>query len=86
MYFECLMFTDGGTGYLRLYNETDSTEFTGSELTTTTVGESNAVLVRSSKLTKPTGAKTIKVQGKRVGGSGNVNCMVARVVMKIEVS
>lgn len=84
LYFECLMFTDAGTGYLRLYNDTDSTAFASSELSTTAVGESNAVLLRSGELTKPTGIKTIRIQGKQTGGAGkDVNCMIGRMVFKI---
>lgn len=84
LYFECMMFTDAGTGYLRLYNSTDGTDFAGSELSTTAVGQANAVLLRSSQLTKPTGTKTLKIQGRQTGGgANNVNCMIGRVIFRI---
>ena len=44
--------TDGGTGYVELYNKTDSTSVSGSEVTSTTDGWSR---VRSSSITLTTG-------------------------------
>lgn len=84
-YFESTYFTDAGTGYVRLFNVTDNVAVTGTEFSTTNVGEANAVYTRSSVLTKPTGTKVFKVQVKIVGGDGvseNVNSMKSRMVFR----
>lgn len=84
MYFECLMFTDSGTGFLRLHNNTDNVLFTNSELSTSAIGESNAVLLRSPELVKPTGTKVLQIQGRKTGSTANnVNCMIGRVIFRV---
>ncbi len=84
-YFESTYFTDAGTGYVQLFNVTDNVAVTGTEFSTTSVGEANAVYTRSSALTKPTGTKAFRVQVKIVGGNGtteNVNSMKSRMVFR----
>lgn len=84
-YFESVIFTDAGTGYVRLYNVTDGAEVTGTEFSTTAVGEANAEYYRSSVLTKPTGTKVFRVQVKIVGGNGTtqyINAMKSNMVFR----
>jgi len=84
-YFESVIFTDAGTGYVRLYNVTDGAEVTGTEFSTTAVGEANAEYYRSSVLTKPTGTKVFRVQVKIVGGNGTtqyINSMKSNMVFR----
>lgn len=84
-YFESVIFTDAGTGYVQLYNITDSAAVAGTEFSTTAVGEANAEYYRSGILTKPTGTKVFKVQVKIVGGNGTtqyVNAMKSNMVFR----
>jgi hypothetical protein len=84
-YFESTIFTDAGTGYVQLYNVTDGAAVSGSEFTTTAIGEANAEYYRSAALTKPTGTKVFKVQVKIVGGNGTtqyINAMKSNMVFR----
>ena len=84
-YFESVIFTDAGTGYVQLYNVTDGAAVSGTEFTTTAVGEANAEYYRSSALTKPTGVKAFRVQVKIVGGNGTtqyINAIKSNMVFR----
>lgn len=86
-YWETTIFTDAGTGYVRLYNVTDGEAVSGTEFSTTSTGEDNAEYYRSSQLTKPRGTKTFRVQVRIDGGNGTsqyVNCMKSSMIFKIE--
>lgn len=85
-YWELIGFTDAGTGSFRLYNVTDSEVVSGTEFSTTAVGEANAVYNRSDILTKYKGTKEFVAQIKIDGGNGTtefVNCMMSRMVFRI---
>ena len=61
VYFEATMMTDAGTGYARLYNNTDGAEVANSEITTTST---SMVRVRSSALTLSSGKEyTMQLKG-----------------------
>lgn len=87
-YWENIIFTDAGTGYVRLFNVTDNEAVPGTEFSTTTTGEANAEYNRTDPLTKYKGTKQFKTQVKISGGGGSgsnqfVNCMRARMVFRI---
>lgn len=85
-YWENFIFTDIGTGYVRLFNVTDNEAVPGSETTTTAIGEANAEYSRTDILTKYDGVKEFVVQVKIIGGNGTseyVNCMKSRMVFRI---
>lgn len=84
-YFEVVGFTDGGTAYYRLWNQTDGEVVPGSEITTTATSSASPGFVRSSLLDKYDTTKVIRVQVKRVGGSGYANVVMARMIFKIEI-
>lgn len=87
-YWEVIGFADGtANAVYRLYNDTDGTEVSSSEMTATAHSSTNPNILRSSMLTKLTGTKRFRVQVKRSGGSGSdyANCIMARIVFKIEV-
>jgi hypothetical protein len=85
-YWENIIFTDGGTGWTRLYNITDDVAVPDTEFSTTAVGEANAEYNRTGVLTKYTGIKEFKTQVKITGGGGgqNVNSIKSRMIFKIE--
>jgi hypothetical protein len=85
-YWENVIFTDAGTGYVQLFNVTDNEVVPGTEYTTTTVGEENAEYNRTGPLEKYKGTKVFKVQLRISGGNGTseyVNCMMSRMVFRI---
>lgn len=85
-YWENIIFTDAGTGYTRLFNVTDNEVVTGTEFSTTAVGEDNAEYNRTNPLTKYNGTKRFKTQVKIDGGNGStqyVNSMMSRMVFRI---
>lgn len=69
--FEMKGFVDGGTGFWKLVNVTDSVDISGSEISTTVTDANNPDLIVSGVLPKPTGVKRIKIQHKQTGGSGS---------------
>lgn len=82
VYFEVVGFTDAGTSYFRLYNQTDGAEITGSEVSTTST---SGVRLRSGAITKPSGSKDIRVQYKIVGGNGTtqyVNAVMSKLIVR----
>lgn len=82
-YFEMIGKTDAGTGYWRLYNNTDSVAITESEITSTSTSFER---IRSSAITKPSGTKEFIIQHKIVGGDGAteyVNSGMSRIILRL---
>ena len=69
-FFESSLKTSAGTGYAQLYNRTNSTAITGSEVTTTGTAYTR---VRSGDITAnmPSAAKNLDTQLKNSAASGN---------------
>jgi len=87
VYFEGVMAVEqaGRTAYQRIYNVTDGTVLTGSEITSTTVGISSPERVRSGNLAGnlPSGEKVYKLQIKQSpagNGGDNAHFYAARLV------
>jgi hypothetical protein len=74
VYFEATMMTDAGTGYARLYNNTDGAEVANSEITTTST---SMVRVRSSALTLTSG----KEYTMQLKGEGNTTYITSAVLI-----
>jgi hypothetical protein len=84
--FEMIGFTDVGTGYYRLFNETTNEPITDSDLSTTTTDSANPSRMRSGVLKKPNGTNMIRVQHRIDGGDGAtkyVNSVMARIVFRL---
>ena len=82
MYFECVMKTGAGTGWMRLYNVTDSSELSGSEISTTST---TATQVRSSEITKLTGTKIFREEEKITdGGAAYTDVYMGRVIFRFD--
>lgn len=86
VYYECVMANEQAsrTAYTQIYNITDSSALSGSELTSTVEPLTALERVRSSALTFPSGEKEYKLQIKmnQTGGSGdNAHFYAARLVI-----
>lgn len=80
MFFECVMKTGAGTGYMKLYNLTDTADLSGSEISTTST---STVSVRSSAITKLTGVKDFREEQKITGGGAAfTDVYIGRVIMR----
>ena len=80
MYFECIMKTGAGTGYMRLWNVDDSSQLVEISTTSTT-----ATQVRSGSITKPTGTKMFREEQKIVGGGGAfTDVYIGRVIFRFD--
>ena len=82
-HFEMVGFTDAGTGFWKLVNDTDSVDIGNSEITTTST---TSVRVRSVALPKPSGTKIIKIQHRIANGDGTsefVNSVMSRGVFRL---
>jgi hypothetical protein len=81
-YFEAVMNTSAGTGYAQLYNASDASAITGSEITTTNAGYTR---VRSSQITSgnlPSAAKNLDVQVKN-SATNTTSVADARLIIQI---
>lgn len=83
MYFECVMKTGVATGYMRLYNITDSSQLV--EISTTAT---SAVSVRSAAINKTalTGVKNF-MEGQKIVGAGPdgyTDVYIGRVIMRFD--
>jgi len=82
MYFECVMKTGAGTGFMRLYNKTDSSQLVEISTTSTT-----AVSVRSSAISKSalSGEKDFREDQKITGGGAAfTDVYIGRVIMRYD--
>lgn len=86
LYFEAIGFGDGtANAKFDLYNVTAGSSMSGSEVTSTAHSSASPAVVRSTKLTKPTGVVSFKARYWRDGGGGGdlANCIMARLVFKV---
>lgn len=83
IYFEMIGFTDAGTGFWRLYNNTASAVVASSEISTTST---SSVRIRSGVLPKPSGTAELKIQHYISGGDAStefVNSVMSRLVFRL---
>lgn len=81
-YFDVVAKATSGETFVQIYNVDDTAIITGSEISTTNTSYNN---IRSTKLTKLTGTKTLKIQIKNVGG-GTSNLSICRFVFRSPLS